>query len=152
MRDGALLKLAGAAAGAAFLVWLARSRHPDGWLDRLDTGDSSVLAFELGGHVGQREIRAMAETVLQAFRRHDSIDMLILLPRFTGLTPAAALDMRGLQASLLSLGKVRRYAVIQPPAWAGAMITLGDWLIPVEARTFRLRQLPEAHRWVSAGG
>lgn len=148
MRNNMALKVLGTAAGAALLLWLARSRRAHGWLDHLETGERSVLAFELGGHVGRREIREMAATVLAAFERYDEIDMLVLLPQFTGLTPAAAVDLKALKAGVLSLGKVRRYAVVEPPVWAKAMIDISDWVMPVDARTFRMRQLPEAKSWV----
>ncbi len=78
----------------------------------------------------------MAETVLAAFDRFESVDMLVVLPEFTGLTPAAALDLEGLKAGFRSLGKVRRYAVVEPPKIAALMIETSDWFMPVQARTF----------------
>ena len=110
----------------------------------------TTLAFEFGGHVGQAEVREMADAVLAAFDEHRQIDLLILLPSFTGITPAGALDLKGMKASVLALGKVRRYAVVAPPRWAGAMIELSDALIPVEARIFALRDLEAARAWVNA--
>lgn len=93
----------------------------------------------------------MAETVLAGLERFDDIDMLVVLPAFTGLTPAAALDLEGMKAGLLSLGKVRRYAVVAPPVWANAMINLGDKLISVESRTYPLRDRQEADTWARSG-
>ena len=95
-------------------------------------------------------MREMADAVLAAFDEHRQIDLLILLPSFTGITPAGALDLKGMKASVLALGKVRRYAVVAPPRWAGAMIELSDALIPVEARIFALRDLEAARAWVNA--
>uniref|UniRef100_A4WXV3 STAS/SEC14 domain-containing protein n=2 Tax=Cereibacter TaxID=1653176 RepID=A4WXV3_CERS5 len=136
---------------AAILVWLARSRNREGWLRQPPGDRPTTLVFELGGHVGQPEIRRMAERVLAAFERFDTVDMLILLPGFTGFTPAAALDLEGLRAGLMSWGKVRRYAVVAPPVWAGALINLADGIIPVEARTFPIEALDEARAWASEG-
>lgn len=145
-----LAALAGIGALAA-LYWQQQRRTRPGWVDRLDTGDPALLAFELGGHVRRPQIRAMANSVLAAFGRFGIIDMLVLLPSFTGLTPAAALDLKAIKAELLSLGKVRRYAVVEPPAIAGAMIRFSDHFLPVEARTFPLHDLRKAHDWVKSG-
>ncbi|ABN75843.1 STAS/SEC14 domain-containing protein [Cereibacter sphaeroides] len=127
----------------------AQSRGRPGWLRRLPSPAPHILAFELGGHVGRPEIRRMAETVLAAFDRFESVDMLVVLPEFTGLTPAAALDLEGLKAGFRSLGKVRRYAVVEPPKIAALMIETSDWFMPVQARTFPLTQRDAAEAWVA---
>lgn len=142
--------VAGLVTMAALLWVLTRPRRP-GQLIRLQTPRPDLLAFELRGQIDKAQIRRMAETVLAAFQAQDEVDLLVLLPAFSGLTPQAALDLKSIRASLQSLAKVRRYAVVAPPALARAMIQFSDLVLPVEARTFALSDLAQARAWVGGG-
>lgn len=117
---------------------------------RIPTEEPSLFAFEVRGKIRKGDLRLMAETVEQGFNMFERIDILILMTRYDGIELGAAFDPEGLSAQAQSVRHVRRYAVVGAPRWVETMITIGDSLSPVDARTFDLAEAEEAWAWVRA--
>lgn len=125
---------------------------PQNSIAALDTPRPDLLAFEIRAKIEKEDIEWMARRVEAAFERHETIDMLLLIPHYEGTELGAVFDTEALKAQLKSARHVRRYAVVGAPAWAKAMINLVSPLSPVEAKTFDTDEAPAAWRWVSETG
>lgn len=121
---------------------------PHSSIAALDAPRPDLLVFEIRAKIEKQDIEWMARRVEAAFRRHETVDMLLLIPHYEGAELGAVLDAEALKAQLKSARHVRRYAVVGAPAWAAAMIDLFSPLSPVEAKTFATDEAPEAWRWV----
>lgn len=148
---GALLLAAAGACLAAAVVRHYGTRSAPGSIVPFPTGRANFLAFTVSGRIDRRAIHGMAATLDRAFDTEEVVDVLVDLRDYGGATVGAMADPLSLIAQMRSLRHVRRYAVVGPPAWAGAMINLMDPLLPVEARTFGPEDMQRAMAWAQAG-
>lgn len=132
--------------GAAY--FLLRRPQVYGSINRVPSGRADLLAFRVSGRINKAAIQGMAEQALQAFDQFETVDMIVLMEEFQGLTIGASFDPTNLWSQMRSLAKVNRYAVVGAPDVAEGMITLMDRFIPVEARAFDSDQKNDAWRWV----
>ena len=151
LASGQTLLLLAAATLAAAYALRKPARPEEGHIRRIPVPQEDLFVFEVEGRIGREDIEDMAEQVLDGFDRLGQINILINMPRFRGMGRGAGLDPTGLLAQARSLGHVGRYAVVGPPAWAGAVITAMDKVIPVQARTFDAKDLDRAYDWARAG-
>lgn len=121
---------------------------PENSIAALDAPRPDLLVFEIRAKIEKADIEWMARRVEAAFDRHETIDMLLLIPHYEGTELGAVFDTEALKAQARSARHVRRYAVVGAPAWASAMINLLSPLSPVEAKTFSADEAPAAWRWV----
>lgn len=121
---------------------------PQNSIAALDAPRPDLLAFEIRAKIEKEDIEWMARRVEAAFDRHETVDMLILIPHYEGTELGAVFDAEALKAQARSARHVRRYAVVGAPAWASAMIDLFSPVSPVEAKTFGRDEAPAAWRWV----
>ncbi len=157
------LALAGVAAAAGLALWRQaskglrtqteadRAHHLAGGnaISRIPS-QPPLYAYRIAGKLTSADVEAMATELSDAFDRGETVDILIEMPGYEGAELGAMFNPLQMVAQVRSLKHVRRYAVVAPPAWAGAMITVSDAIIPVEARVFEVTQMAEAWAWVSA--
>ena len=121
---------------------------PNRSIAALDTSRPDLLAFAIEAKIARADIEWMARRVENAFERHDTIDMILLIPHYEGAELGAVFDAEAFKAQMRSARHVSRYAVVGAPAWAAAMINLFAPLSPVEAKTFGTDEAAAAWRWV----
>ena len=101
-----------------------------------DPGLPATYGFRIDGKVTNEDMTAMAERVLEAFKMHDKIDMLLVFDAFDGSDTGASLSAAAIKAQASSLWNVRAYVTAAAPEKAGEMVeTLGK-MLPVEAHSF----------------
>lgn len=122
----------------------------EGSIRQIESGKPDLYAFEVAGKIRKEDIESMARTVKAAFQRPGKIDMLIVMTNYEGIEIGAAFDFESLTAQAEAATKVRKYAVVGAPGWAGAMINLLSPLSPVEEKTFDLKEIASAWEWVRA--
>ncbi|WP_185020655.1 STAS/SEC14 domain-containing protein [Histidinibacterium lentulum] len=101
-----------------------------------DTGLPATCGFRIAGKVTRTDMSAMAERVLEAFDRHDKIDMLLVFDRYDGSETGASLSTDAIKAQTASLWNVRAYVTAGAPEGAGEMVETMGRLIPVDAKSF----------------
>ncbi|MEM6742108.1 MAG: STAS/SEC14 domain-containing protein [Pseudomonadota bacterium] len=119
-----------------------------GPISQIPTTTPTLYAFKVEGHIDDDAAEAMAEFMLEAFDKHDSVDMLLDLSGFTGSDWDTMLDLDVIKSRFQALSSVRRYAVVGAPDKAGQMIEFMNQIIPVEARAFDAADRAEAWRFV----
>jgi hypothetical protein len=117
----------------------------------LPVEEADIFAFRIRGRLTKPDVEAMARLLTVAFDVLEEVDILIFMEDLDGVDAGAVFDGPALSAQLRSNAHVRRYGVVAPPAWAGAMIDAFGPLIPVETRTFDAGEDREAWAWVRAG-
>jgi hypothetical protein len=117
-------------------------------IKQLDSPRLTLLVFGISGKIAKTDIELMAGQVGQAFDAHDKIDILLIMSDSEGLDSAAVFDPKALAAQVRSIRHVRKYAVVGAPDWARAMIEMGDFLSPVDAKTFDLSEIAAARAWI----
>ena len=95
-----------------------------------------VYAFRIRGEVAADDLKAMAETMNDAFDIQPTVSMLLMFDQFDGVETGAGFDMETLTSQFRSLAKVDKYAVVGAPRFASVMINVMDKVIPTDARTF----------------
>jgi len=109
-----------------------------------------LLVFEVMDQIHASDVERMARSVNAAIQRFDQIDILLVFTAFEGATLGALVDGKGIEVSLRSNAHVRRYGVVGAPGVAKMLINLFDPLTPVDARTFELDQIEQAHAWMNS--
>ena len=105
-------------------------------ITEFDPGLPATLAFRIDGRVTEQDMKRMSERALDAFERHDKMDMLLVFDRFDGAETGASLNLPSLKARAASLRTLRTDAGAGAPEGAsGLIVGLGRFL-PVNARTF----------------
>lgn len=117
-------------------------------ITQLNTPRPDLFAFEVIGRIHESDIESMARTLISAFERLGTVDMLIIIRHWDGLDLGAAFDGEAMKAQFKANAHVRKYAVVGAPGWAKAMINAFSPFTPVEERTFDLPQEEEAWSWV----
>jgi hypothetical protein len=105
-----------------------------------DIGLPATLAFRIEGRVAAVDMKMMADRVLEAFGRHDRLDLLLIFDRFEGAEPGAGLTLPALKARTASLWNVRAYVTAGAPEGAGEMIRTFGRALPVDAEAFATEQ------------
>lgn len=101
-----------------------------------DPGLPATLAFRIDGKVTADDMKRLGERALDAFERHDRMDMLLVFDRFEGSETGASLNISSIKAQAASLNTLRTYAVAGAPDTASGLIENMGRLMPVDAKTF----------------
>jgi hypothetical protein len=109
-----------------------------------------LLHFEVRGRIARPDMAAMARYLGAVFDTREWVDILITMPGYDGVDLGAMFDREAFAAQLRSNRHVRRYAVVGPPDWAGAMIRALDPLTPVDARVFAEGEEAQARAWLAS--
>jgi hypothetical protein len=120
-------------------------------IERIEAERPTLLAFAVDGRIERDDVEAMAREVLAAFEEMGEVDILIVMRDWDGVSLGAILSRERMEAQIRSIRHVRKYAVVGPPAWAGALIEGFDRLLPVEARTFDEGEEAAARAWLEEG-
>lgn len=107
-----------------------------------------LLIFEITDQIHTADIERMARSVDLAIDRFNQIDILLVFATFDGATLGALVDGKAIGVSLRSNAHVRRYGVVGAPRLAEMMINIFDPLTPIDARTFEIDQIEQAHAWM----
>lgn len=116
----------------------------------IPTDRETLHAFEVRSKITKPDIEWMANKLKAAFAAQSAVDILIEISNWDGIEPGAVFDAKSMSAQVQANSHVRKYAVVGAPGWAKAMINLFAPLTPVEEKTFKLVDIDEAWRWVSA--
>lgn len=117
---------------------------------QIPTTSDTVYAFDVTGHVSDDDAEALAETMNDAFDRHDKVSLLLRLDGYTGSDKNALFDGDVLKSRWRSLFSVEKYAVVGAPDGAEKMINFFDKILPVDARTFEPSEETQAWAFVGA--
>ncbi|TFL17679.1 STAS/SEC14 domain-containing protein [Jannaschia formosa] len=117
---------------------------------QISTTSPTVYAFEIDGKVSAAEMKAMGETMNEAFDRHQEVNMLLIFRRFEGSEMGASMNWDAMTSQVRSVAKVGRYVTVGAPDSAKAMIEAMGKIIPVEAKTFDMHELDLAWSYVGA--
>lgn len=118
-------------------------------IDQIPVDTPTVYAFRVRGELTAKDLKAMGATMNDAFDLHPSLSMLLVFEQFEGVEAGAGFDMETVRSQFRSLAKVDKYAVVNAPSVASALITVMDKLIPTEARTFDASE--EGAAWAFVG-
>ena len=119
-------------------------------IEQIPANDSHVFAFRISGRISDDDAEAMAKFMNNAFDHADSVNMLMIFDDFQGSDWDAMLDGDVATSRFRALSKVDKYAVVGAPESAAAMINAMDWIIPVDAKTFKLSELDLAWSFVGS--
>jgi len=118
---------------------------------RIATTRSDLYAFRIDGEVGSDEMERMAETMNEAFDKHDGkVDMLMIFEFFNGSETGSLLDGDVIASRFRSITNVDRYVVVGAPDQARSLIETMGKLMPVEPVTYPLERLDDAWRLLDA--
>jgi hypothetical protein len=120
-------------------------------IERIEGERPTLLAFRIEGRIEREDIEAMAREVLAAFEERGEVDMLITLEDWDGISTGAILSRERVEAQVRAVRHVRKYAVVGPPDWAGALVNGFDRILPVDARTFEAGDEATARAWLDEG-
>ncbi len=95
-----------------------------------------LYAFRVTGEVDRDDMKAMSAYMLDAFARHESVDMLLAFETDRTSTTGASLSWDAVKAQVKSLANVRNYVVANAPGHAGGLIETMGKIMPVDARSF----------------
>ena len=84
----------------------------------------------------------------RAFAESGKLNALVLLDRFAGWEPAAALD--DIVYGLKHRGDFQRMAIVGGPRWTAIAVRFGAFIMSGEIRAYPSGQLKEASEWVGA--
>ncbi|MDB5658961.1 MAG: hypothetical protein JWS10_1576 [Cypionkella sp.] len=121
-----------------------------GSINQIPVDNPSVYAFRISNEVQAEDLKAMAETMNNAFDVHSSVSMLLIFEQYEGVETGAGFDMETFKSQFRSLAKVDKYAVVGAPSIASTMINVMDKVIPTDARTFERSEELAAWQFVGA--
>lgn len=93
-------------------------------------------------------MKILSDRVLDAFDRHDGIDLLLIFDRFEGAKTGARANLPSLKAPSASLWNVSAYVVAGAPEGAAEMNEGVGKLLPVDARVFDTEA--DARAWLAS--
>ncbi|MGB3409257.1 MAG: STAS/SEC14 domain-containing protein [Jannaschia sp.] len=117
---------------------------------RIPTTDPATFAFEIDGEITADDMEAMADLMNVAFDDFDSVDMLLIFRRYEGSEVGAGLDWSSIKSRFRALTNVGKYVVVGAPDGAADMIEAMGKIIPVDAKTFDMPDLPDAWAYLGA--
>ncbi|MCJ2085480.1 STAS/SEC14 domain-containing protein [Methylobacterium sp. E-005] len=118
---------------------------PDGSVAQRQSPRPDLLAFEIKDKVTKDDIEWMSAITDEVMKLHDKIDMLIIMSNYEGSELAASFDSYANSVKARSVAHINRYVVVGAPTLAKAMINLSGLVLPVESKTFDLKD--EAAAW-----
>mgnify|MGYP001145110493 CR=1 FL=1 len=116
----------------------------------IPTDNLRVYAFEICGELSEEDLQIMAETMNEAFDKHEKVDMLLLFKTYDGTETGASLDSEVIKSRFRALANVDKYVVVGAPDGAQTMIDVMDKVIPVDAKTFDSSEIDQAWSSVNA--
>lgn len=119
-------------------------------ITRIPTTSDTVLAFEINGEIQADALERMAQTMNDAFDRHDTTSLLVLFRPYDGSETGATLDWDVLKANFRSLSNLEKYAIVGGSEAPKGTVDFFDDLIPIDAETFDLREAEAAWDFVGA--
>ncbi len=117
---------------------------------RVPTDRANMLAFRITDHVRAADAKAIMGFLTDAYRRHDKLDLLVIVDEFEGFDPQILLDAATWNAKGASISHVRRYAVVGGPSFMRSAAGLFGAFIPVEIKTFERGDEQAAWQWLNA--
>ncbi len=121
-----------------------------GMISEIPSSKPNVFAFRLSGELSKDDLVSMAETMLNAFEQHPSINMLLVFDDYEGTQIAAGMHGSVLKAQLKGVSKVDKYAVVGAPGVAEKIVELSDVIMPVASASFSADELGKAWAFVGA--
>ncbi|MDB5664312.1 STAS/SEC14 domain-containing protein [Cypionkella sp.] len=121
-----------------------------GSINQIPVDNPSVYAFRISNEVQAEDLKAMAQTMNNAFDVHSSVSMLLIFEQYEGVETGAGFDMETFKSQFRSLAKVDKYAVVGAPSIASTMINVMEKVIPTDARTFERSEELVAWQFVGA--
>lgn len=119
-------------------------------ITQIPTTSDQVLAFEIQGEIQSDALERMAETMNEAFDRYDSVSLLVLFRPYDGTETGATMDWDVLKANFRSLSNLEKYAIVGGSEAPKDSVDFFDNLIPIDAKTFDLRETDAAWNFVGA--
>lgn len=115
---------------------------------RIPADRPDLYAYEVAGHLTADDVRAVYAEMIEAYDRHDQVDVLLRLTDYDGIDWSAAFTDTTYAAKTRSLKHIRRYAIVGGPAWIRAMVGVFSPLVHPQMRTFAPDEEAEAWRWI----
>jgi hypothetical protein len=115
---------------------------------QFDPGLPATYAFRIDGAVDKESMSAMSHTMLDAFDRHDMVDMLLVFEGEVDSETGASFTMEAVKSRVKSLTNVRNYVVAGGTERARDLLETMDVISPVNAETFKTEA--EALDWLRA--
>ena len=125
--------------------------HPHGpAFTVIETDRPDVLAFEIDGNLGKKELDAASAHFLGAVEGKERIRMLGRIRRLGGIEAGGLLtgDFFAMKRSFLE--RMDRYAIVGGPAWLRSTLNSLAPLFRVEIRHFEADEEAEAWSWIGA--
>jgi len=125
---------------------------PDGSVIQRDAPRPDLVAFEIKDTITKADIEWMSAVTDQAMQTHDKIDMLLIMSNYEGSDFGAKFDGYANSVKARSVAHIRHYVVVGAPAFAEAMIKLSGLVLPVETKTFDLKDEASAWTYLAEAG
>jgi len=125
---------------------------PDGSVIQRDAPRPDLVAFEIKDTITKADIEWMSAVTDRAMKTYDKIDMLLIMSNYEGSDFGAKFDGYANSVKARSVAHIRHYVVVGAPAFAEAMIKLSGLVLPVETKTFDLKDEASAWAYLAEAG
>lgn len=116
---------------------------------QLDSPESRILAFAIGEGVQSMNLTALTTALRAVAIRQDALRLLIIVDEFAvKKLEGYSFSFEDLHARVRAFGSIDRYGAVGAPYSEHAMIETMDMVLPIDARGFRLDQVPVAWAFV----
>jgi hypothetical protein len=129
---------------------LPKPEPPTPGIHMLQTTSDRVLAYEIDGHVNEKDVEIVVRELNEAFSRHDKVDVLVRMKNYSGFDFTAIFNDDVLRVKYRSFSKVAKYAVVGAKPWMRNFLELIDPLFSMEIKIFDLDEEEAAWEWIGA--
>lgn len=129
---------------------LPKPEPPKRAIHFLQTTNENVFAYEVDGHVTEKDVAETVSELKSLFERKEKVNVLAKMKNFGGFDLSALLNDDLYRVKLQSLSKVERYAVVGAPTWMRNFLELIDPAFKLKIRVFDIEDENSAWEWVGA--
>jgi hypothetical protein len=127
-----------------------KPKEPKRAVHFLKTSSERVVAYEVDGRIGEKDIVAAAAELKEAFAGPGKINVLGRIKNWEGFDLSSVINDDYVKVKFQALSKVEKYAIIGGPAWMRNFIELMQPLFSVEMRVFDATEEEAAWDFVGA--
>ncbi|MEO0544092.1 MAG: STAS/SEC14 domain-containing protein [Pseudomonadota bacterium] len=117
---------------------------------RLPSNRPDLMVFEIHDKLRRGDAQAVFGFLNDAYKQHGKIDLMVIIRDYEGFELGMLLDGATWKSKTNSITQIDQYAIVGGPPFLTATAQFVGSFLPVEIKTFELKELDEAWKWLGA--